>query len=935
MIELLALALLVVAVATMRRTKRRLDDLETRFKASESLVQRMSIDIAQMRSRDRPPPAEQERPDAASPDVQAPGVTDRPPDGPRPASVEPVAAGRPGDAEPPPAAPAGGSVPPMPPAAATGGAAPPRPPAPVSLEERLGTRWAVWVGGLALALGGLMLVRYSIEQGWFGPGARIVMGLLLGAALGAAGEWLRRGERRLAIEAIPAAHIPGVLTAAGTATLFGTIYAAHGLYGILGPAAAFVLLGLVGIATMLAAALHGPALAGLGLAGSYVAPLLVSSARPSPWPVVVYLAVVAAAAMGLARLRRWLWLAALAVAGAVVWGLAFLRGIDAGDLDWTLAGYLHALVQLVLAAGFLAIAPNLGVREESARPDPVASGALAALAVLAILLLATGRYDLGSAVPFTLAAAAILMAAAWSSPPAAAGAVLAGLVVLAGVACWPGLAATPDKTLLAPAVAGVLRLPENVTGYMTFAALASLGTAVVAAFRLWRGLALRPATAGLYALAAAATPLTALVIVYLRVTQLDSSIRFALAGLVLAAINAAAADRFQKAELAELPGTRLVTGALAAAAIGALCFALVAALDRGYLTVALALTALGTALVAVRLDIPLLRHVVTVLALVVLARIWWNPRIMGAEVGRWPIVNWLLVGYAVPAASLWASARLLETKAPGLAVRVADAAAVLLAGLLFFFEIRHALNAGDVLAPTSSHIEQGLMAIVALGLSYALMRLDLGRANPVFYWGSIAFGVLAALSILVGLGLAHNPLIVREKVLGPTGLSSLALAYLLPGLGAVLLARACRPYRPRWYVTGIAVLASLMVFAYVTLEVRHAFQGNEIWVHRRTGAAEQWAYSAAWLLLGLVFLAYGIWRASLEARLASAALVLLSVAKVFLLDLGGLTGFWRALSFIVLGLVLIGIGLAYQNLVFARPAPRPRPSSGGPPAGPQ
>ncbi|MGO4841796.1 DUF2339 domain-containing protein, partial [Rhizobiaceae sp. 2RAB30] len=29
------------------------------------------------------------------------------------------------------------------------------------IETALGTRWAVWVGGLALALGGVFLVRYS------------------------------------------------------------------------------------------------------------------------------------------------------------------------------------------------------------------------------------------------------------------------------------------------------------------------------------------------------------------------------------------------------------------------------------------------------------------------------------------------------------------------------------------------------------------------------------------------------------------------------------------------------------------------------------------------------------------------------------------------------------------------------------------------------
>ena len=50
----------------------------------------------------------------------------------------------------------------------------------------------------------------------------------------------------------------------------------------------------------------------------------------------------------------------------------------------------------------------------------------------------------------------------------------------------------------------------------------------------------------------------------------------------------------------------------------------------------------------------------------------------------------------------------------------------------------------------------------------------------------------------------------------------------------------------------------------------------------------------------------------------SAALVLLTVVKVFLLDLAGLEGVLRALSFLGLGATLIGIGLVYQKFVFAR-----------------
>src|SRR5581483_5379363 len=222
----------------------------------------------------------------------------------------------PPEPEPEPAVAPASSVPAAPAASSPAPAVPAGP----GLEERLGTRWAVWAGGLLLALGGLLLVRFSIEQGVFGPGVRVALGALFSLALVAAGEWFRRSERGLPVEVIPAAHVPSILTAAGTASGFGTVYAAHALYGFIGPAVAFGLLGIIGIGTMLAAALHGPALAGLGLAGSLVVPMLVSSQEPNPWPLVIYLVAVAGAAYALARLRRWLWLAVAVVAGVLLWG---------------------------------------------------------------------------------------------------------------------------------------------------------------------------------------------------------------------------------------------------------------------------------------------------------------------------------------------------------------------------------------------------------------------------------------------------------------------------------------------------------------------------------------------------------------------------------------------------------------------------------------
>jgi hypothetical protein len=131
-----------------------------------------------------------------------------------------------------------------------------------------------------------------------------------------------------AIAPLPIANIPAILTAAGTAVAFATVYAAYALYDFLVPATAFALLGIVAMCTMAAALLHGPALAGLGIAAAFVTPVLVSSGKPDYWALYIYLAIVMAAAFSLARIRLWRWLALTTIVFATLWTLP---GLDAGD----------------------------------------------------------------------------------------------------------------------------------------------------------------------------------------------------------------------------------------------------------------------------------------------------------------------------------------------------------------------------------------------------------------------------------------------------------------------------------------------------------------------------------------------------------------------------------------------------------------------------
>src|SRR3984893_13104166 len=197
---------------------------------------------------------------------------------------------------------------------------PPHPAAPSpGFEERFGASWVVWIGGLALALGGIFMVQFSIEAGLVGPGVRVFLGGLLAAALVTAGEWTRRREFAFPLANVPTAHIPSILTAAGTTVAYATIYAAYALYDFLPAPLAFILLDIVALATLAAALLHGPALAALGQVGAFVSPLLVASNLPNYWALYIYLGVVTAASYFLARARMWRWLVITAVAFGTLW----------------------------------------------------------------------------------------------------------------------------------------------------------------------------------------------------------------------------------------------------------------------------------------------------------------------------------------------------------------------------------------------------------------------------------------------------------------------------------------------------------------------------------------------------------------------------------------------------------------------------------------
>src|SRR5438034_2403969 len=321
-------------------------------------------------------------------------------------------------------------------------APPPVPEAQPGFEERIGTRWVVWVGGLTLALGGFFMVRYSIDAGLLGPGVRVLLGGAFALALLAAGEWTRRKESISTIEALPIANIPAILTAAGTAVAFATVYAAYALYDFLAPATAFILLGMVALGTLAAALLHGPTLAGLGIAAAFITPVLVSSEKPDFWALYIYLAIVTAAAFGLARIRLWRWLAVTTIVFALLWTFPCLQcgpSMVAPHAFHVMSGFV--LAALLVVCGFM-----FGPPADEGQIEPISSGSLAAYLFGATMIVLNSGHADAAIIVFAVLVAATLFVA-WRAPAAAGAIGAASIFVFAVFAEW-AVRGNPDMLVL-------------------------------------------------------------------------------------------------------------------------------------------------------------------------------------------------------------------------------------------------------------------------------------------------------------------------------------------------------------------------------------------------------------------------------------------------------------------------------------------------------
>jgi hypothetical protein len=239
---------------------------------------------------------------------------------------------------------------------------------PIDWERWIGIRGAAVLGGIVLAIAGLLLFQYSIQHGLITPAMRVGIGVVVGAACLGVSEWLKSLGYR---------HTPEATSGAGIVILYAAFWAAYQLYALIGLGSAFALMGLTTLGCCLLSLRHSSQIiAVLGLVGGFATPLVLHSDANRPFGLFGYTLLLDLGLIAIGRGKRWPALGLLSVLGTVILQMAWVGSRMTPD-------------QLALALGILGLFAVLFTLSGEARrgeEDPDASWTWRVSQTLGLLL---------------------------------------------------------------------------------------------------------------------------------------------------------------------------------------------------------------------------------------------------------------------------------------------------------------------------------------------------------------------------------------------------------------------------------------------------------------------------------------------------------------------------------------------------------------------
>ncbi|TMP54424.1 DUF2339 domain-containing protein [Pseudoalteromonas sp. S1612] len=746
--------------------------------------------------------------------------------------------------------------------------------------------WMTWIGAIALALGGVFLAKYSLEAGLFSPAMRLSAGGLFGIGLIAAAYYLH--YKRIVFEGFNN-YIPAALASGGFMTCFALMFLAYNSFSMLSAEWAFIGLAVIAVCASAMAIKLGPLLAVIGIIGAYSVPVWVNTGSGQLFSLLIYVALVSVAAAVVAHKVKRVWLWYLLWVGHIGWYLVGLT-LFTYNTVWLIGAYallsilgLIAIARLGLGFNTLEVRPHSFKRLVNLFPDHgLLTAFIAPLMIAMLVSLFNFQWQIMALLSIALLLFLVLKNSRWDAWQA-----VSLLIALLLVVSAKQTYAFDDALFIFKNEYGLgLLLALGLSGYGLY-----FGNKYPKrlAFHLLASLSMFALVGTLYAM----IPNTALATAYPL-------------WAVLLCLMSAVLIKFTQNNTTLWQRFSYWVGANAN-----ITLAITMLLSDSGLTIALAVQVLLLSLLIKKYNVAMPHWPIKALVAALLLRLTLSPWTPSYDELSIFGLHWSLVVYPLCIGLFFAAAKCFNTSK--LKIWLEGAALHCLA-LFVTTETSYQLVGHYPQLFSLSFYEQVLLScnLLALGCVYLYRAQSAGQLGKLYRTAGLILSALAGL-LLINTTLDNNPLLMRLYV-GETPIFNwVILIWLVPSLLALWLASLVKSLNAKLSQITLGVSGLLALLAINTL-IRQYWQGGFIYLDKATSDAELYSYSVIWLLLGALVVIAGHLKQQRLLQNVGLGILGAVIVKVFLIDMANLTGLLKALSFIGLGLSLVGLSWLFQKL---------------------
>ena len=759
-----------------------------------------------------------------------------------------------------------------------------------SLLSNIQENWLVWVGALAMLIGGGYLVQVIGSHIQFSPFMRVSFAFVISLLMVLVGEWFHRKEQQNPQRAARAqgfTYVPAAVTGTGLTGIYCTVIFAFVVYQMLTPSISLIILASAAFFSLALSLRQGPLMAVLGLIGGYTAPLWIGGSEPNYFLLAGYICAISFAATLLMQKVRRAWITPSIAIPHVIWMLLLIESVPTELLFSWLAIYLSITLYLIFAVPRMGWMLNPRFRHYQSK---------------------------------------------WTNSPTAT-ALATALLTFSAVTRMPELN-TLQMAYCYTLLVAIIWLPALRTGWSLRVFLPSI---LVSATAL---IVLTIAFDALYMLEREASILFALAVsialICYRTYCQSLSDRSQLSGLLLLVLAPAMSlitlfyiDEFMQGYLwywtafCALMATYYVVLGQRARSLALECSAVMHALIVGIAFVWLSDTWLTTAIsiqvaiMALQAQVGLFRpaswaiKVAMGILVIRLTLLPFIPEWQPVEAGHWA---WVLVSY-LPSLFILSYARSTLKQVDRELTNWFEGAFLHVFLMALFTQTNYWLTGQYGYL---GHIDFTSAAVFAnqalvMGLVYSYRSQFAQRLSRIYEIYSYLLWCAFAILIIL-LNTAESPLVTDNVSAQALPIfNMLSIGWLLPAC-ILLIATFKRWNTLQVHRFAIASLGFLLAAIWLGMSIRQFWQTTSMMLYQPTSMAELFSYSVAGLLVGGLLTWRGVTQQGLMMQRVGLVVLACVALKVFLWDVSSLDGFWRAISFLGLGASLIALGWLFQKL---------------------